>query len=78
MYRKDRRLIRGIILVNIIVVMISIFLWVRYDIHAGMLITIVSLWSSFVATRIIMNGHGAYHCTKSYFVDRLIEKLVKR
>jgi UPF0716 family protein affecting phage T7 exclusion len=79
MDRKDRRLIRGIILTNIIVVMVSIFLWVRYGRHIGILITIVLMWSSFIAVRIIMNRHGiyAYHCTRNCFVDRLIEKVMK-
>lgn len=79
MDRKDRKLIRGIIVTNIIVVAISIFLWARYDSYVGALITIVSIWSSFIAVRIMMNKYGVceYQLVGNCFVDNLIKKLIK-
>lgn len=79
MDRKDRRLIRGIITTNIIVVAISIFLWARYNSYVGILITIISIWASFVAMRIIMNKYGVceYRFANNCFMDRLIKKLIK-
>lgn len=79
MDRKDKKLIKEIIIANIIVGAISIFLCVRYDNYIGILITIISLWTSFIVIRIIMNRHGAltYCYTSNHFKDRLIRKLIK-
>jgi hypothetical protein len=79
MDRKDKKFIKGIIATNIIVVVISIFLWVKYNSHIGILITIVSIWSSFIAIRIRMNKYGVceYRFANNYLIDRLLKKLVK-
>jgi len=79
MDRKDRRLIRGIIVTNVIVVMISIFLWVRYVSYVGILIVTISILSSFVAIRIMANKYGVceYRFTNNCLVDKAIKKLVK-
>lgn len=78
MDRKDKKLIKEIIVVNVIVIAMSIFLWARYNNYIGVLITIISLWTSFVAIRIIMNKYGVctYCYTSNRFKDRLIRKLM--
>jgi hypothetical protein len=75
MDRKGRKLIKEIIVINIIVIVISIFLLIRYNNNIGILITIISLWTSFTIVRIIMNKYGV---NKSNSIrDRLIRKLMK-
>ena len=79
MDRKDKELIREIIAGNAIIAAISIFLWVRYYNHIGFLVTIISLWVSFVSIRIIMNRHGVcmYDYSSNSFKDRFVRKLLR-
>lgn len=79
MDRKDKKLIREIIATNVIVMIISIFLFTRYESNVGILIAIISLWASFIAIRIIVNRYGvcSYGYTSNCFSDRLIRKLMK-
>jgi hypothetical protein len=79
MDRKDKRFIKGIIVANVIVVVISIFLWVRYSDNIGVLLTVISVWSSFITLRIIMNKYGVceYRFVNNCLIDRLLKKLVK-
>lgn len=79
MDRKDRKLIRGIIVANVIVIAISIFLFIRYNNNIGILITIISLWTSFIAIRIIINRYGVCTCgyVSNHFKDRFLRKLMK-
>lgn len=79
MDRKDERFIKGIIATNIIVIVISIFLWVIYSSYIGVLLTVISIWSSFIAVRIIINKYGVceYRFADNYLIDRLLKKLVK-
>ena len=79
MDRKDKRLIREIIAGNVIIVAISIFLWARYNSHIGFLVTIMSIWISFMSIRIIMNRHGVcmYDCSGNCLKDRFVRKLLR-
>ena len=79
MDRKDKKLIKGIIAMNIIVIIISIFLWTRYNSCVGILITVISLWTSLIAVRIIVNRYGVctYGYTSDCFRDRLVRRLMK-
>lgn len=79
MDRKDKKFIKGIIAINTIAVAISIFLWVVYNSYIGVLLTVISIWSSFIALRIIMNKYGVYEYrfANNYLIDRLLKKLVK-
>jgi uncharacterized membrane protein len=79
MDRKDRKLVRAIIVINIIVVMISIFLWVKYANDVGILITVMSIWTSYFVIRIMANRYGVteYRFAANQLVDRLLKKLVK-
>lgn len=76
----DRKLVRGIIVINVIIVMLSIFLWVRYINYIGVLITIISIWISLFVIRIIVNRYGVseYRFANNDLVDRLLKKLIKK
>lgn len=79
MDRKDKKLIKGIIAMNIIVIIISIFLWARYNSYVGILITVISLWTSIISTRIIVNRYGvSTYCYNGNCIrDRLMRRLMK-
>jgi hypothetical protein len=79
MDRKDRKLIRGIIAANIIVAAVAIFLWARYNSYIGILIAIISMWTSFTVVRIMMNKYGVceYYYGGNDLRDRFIRKLMK-
>lgn len=79
MDRNDRKLVRGIVVINAIIVIVSIFLWVRYASHIGILITVISIWTSFIVIRIIANRYGVieYRFSSNILIDRLLKKLVK-
>jgi hypothetical protein len=79
MDRKDRRLVRAIIIINIIVLLISILLWVKYASDVGILITVISIWSSFFIIRILANRYGVteYRFATNQLMNRLLKKLVK-
>ena len=79
MDRKDRKLVRRIIIINVIIIMISIFLWIRYVNNIGVLITVISIWTSFLVIRIMANRYGVieYRFANNHLVDRLLKKLVK-
>jgi hypothetical protein len=79
MDRKDRKLVRGIIIINVIIIMISIFLWIRYVNNIGVLFTVISIWTSFIAVRIMVNRYGVteYRFANNQLIDRLLKKLVK-
>ncbi len=79
MARNDKKLIKEIIAMNIIVIIISTLLWVKYHKYIGVLITVISLWASLIAIRIIMNRYGvcSYSYTGNCIRDRLIRKLMK-
>ncbi len=76
---KYRRLIRGIVVINIMAVAMSIFLWVIYGSYAGILVVITVMWTSFTVVRIIMSRHRVYEyrCIGNCFVDRLVKKLIR-
>jgi hypothetical protein len=79
MDRKDKRFVKGIVVTNVIVVVISIFLWTRFNSSIGVLLTVISIWSSFIALHIIINKYGAYEYrfANNYLIDRLLKKLLK-
>lgn len=79
MDRRDIRLIREIVAVDIVVIIISIFLWTRYHSDIGILITVVSMWTSFIFIRVVINKRRSlgYHLTDNCSIDRLIKKFVK-
>ena len=80
MDRKDRKLIKEIIIMNAIIVAISIFLWIKYDRHIGFVVSVIILWASFLAIRIMVNRYGVYAngYKNGNILDRLIRKLMKR
>jgi hypothetical protein len=75
----ERKLVRDIIVINIMIVIISIFLWFIYSTNIGILITVISMWASFIVIRIIANRYGVteYHLSDNVLIDRLLKKLVK-
>lgn len=79
MDRNDRKLVAKIIIINVIIVILSIFLWIRYASHIGILITVISFWASFILMRIMVNRYGVieYRFSNNALVDRLLKKLVK-
>lgn len=79
MDRKDKRLIKEIIILDVIIVAISIFLWIMKGIHIGILISIILFWVSFISIRIIVNKYGiySYEYTSNSFRNRIIKKLMK-
>ncbi len=79
MDRKNRKFFERVIIKNAIVVAFSIFLWIRYGTYIGILITMISIWASFIAIRIMMNKYGVceYGCVSKNFRDRLIRKLIR-
>ncbi len=80
MDRKDRKFFKRVIIKNVIVVVFSIFLWIRYGTYIGILITMISIWTSFIAIRIMMNRYGVceYGYVSNNFRDRLIRKLIRQ
>lgn len=79
MDRKDRKLVRAIVVINVIIIMISIFLWMKYVSYIGVLITVISIWTSFILIRIMANRYGVseYRFAHNHLIDRLLKKLVK-
>ncbi len=79
MDRKDKRLVKEIVVADIIIVIISIFLWIRYNVHIGIIVSIILLWASFISIRIITNKHGIYSLgyKSSSTRDKIIRKLMR-